>query len=46
MKPVAYYPDPFRGGNNIIVLTETYFWADDKFSALKPANTNFRHYAK
>jgi glutamine synthetase len=24
MKPVAYYPDPFRGGNNILVLTETF----------------------
>jgi len=46
MKPVAYYPDPFRGGNNIIVLTETYVWADDQFTTLKPANTNFRHYAK
>lgn len=29
MKPVAYYPDPFRGGDNIIVMTETYVWADD-----------------
>lgn len=46
MKPVAYYPDPFRGGNNIIVLTETYVWADDQFTTLRPANTNFRHHAK
>lgn len=46
MKPVAYYPDPFRGGNNIIVMTETYVWADDQFTSLKPANTNFRHHAK
>ena len=46
MKPVAYYPDPFRGGNNIIVITETYVWADDQFTTLKPANTNFRHFAK
>jgi glutamine synthetase len=46
MKPVAYYPDPFRGGDNIIVMTETFVWADDKFTTLKPANTNFRHYAK
>ena len=46
MKPVAYYPDPFRGGDNIIVLTETYVWADESFSKLVPANTNFRHFAK
>lgn len=46
MKPVAYYPDPFRGGDNIIVLTETYVWADESFSSLVPANTNFRHFAK
>lgn len=46
MKPVAYYPDPFRGGDNIIVMTETFVWADDKFTTLKPANTNFRHFAK
>lgn len=46
MKPVAYYPDPFRGGNNIIVMTDTYVWADEQFTTLKPANTNFRHYAK
>jgi glutamine synthetase len=46
MKPVAYYPDPFRGGDNIIVLTETYVWADQSFSKLVPANTNFRHFAK
>jgi glutamine synthetase len=46
MKPVAMYPDPFRAGDNVIVLTETFVWADDQFTTLKPANTNFRHYAK
>ena len=46
MKPVAYYPDPFRGGDNIIVMTETFVWADDKFTTLKPANTNFRHFTR
>ena len=46
MKPVAMYPDPFREGNNFIVMTETFVWADDQFTDLKPANTNFRHYAK
>ena len=24
MKPVAVYKDPFRGGDNILVLTDTY----------------------
>jgi glutamine synthetase len=46
MKPVAYFPDPFRGGDNIIVMTETYVWADQQFTTLKPANTNFRHFTK
>lgn len=46
MKPVAYFPDPFRGGNNIIVLADTYVWADDQFNSLKPANTNFRCHSK
>lgn len=46
MKPVAYYPDPFRGGKNIIVMTETFVWANDKFTNLKPANSNFRHFSK
>jgi len=46
MKPVAFYPDPFREGDNVIVMTETYVWADDSFSKLIPANTNFRHFAK
>jgi glutamine synthetase len=47
MKPVAYFPDPFRPyENNVLVLTETYIWEDDNFASLKPANTNFRHFAK
>ncbi len=29
MKPVAFYPDPFREGDNVIVLTETFIWADE-----------------
>jgi len=24
MKPVFYFPDPFRGGNNIMVLCDTF----------------------
>lgn len=46
MKPVAYYPDPFREGDNIIVMCETFVWADEHFKSLKPSNTNFRHFAK
>ena len=46
MKPVAYFPDPFRGGDNILVLCTTYVWADEEKSKLKPSNTNFRHYCE
>ena len=46
MKPVFYCPDPFRALDNIIVLCESYVWADETFTTRKPANTNFRHYAE
>jgi hypothetical protein len=47
MKPVAYFPDPFRPKDeNILVLCESFVWADKTFKELKPANTNFRHFAK
>jgi glutamine synthetase len=46
MKPVFYCPDPFREGNNILVLCETWIWADENFTTMVPANTNFRHFAK
>jgi glutamine synthetase len=26
LEPIAFYPDPFRGGNNIFVLCECYVW--------------------
>lgn len=29
LKPVAYYRDPFRKGDNILVLCESLVWADD-----------------
>jgi len=46
IKPVAYFPDPFRGGDNILVLTETWKWEDTTYKKLVPGNTNFRHFAK
>lgn len=46
MKPVAYFRDPFRKGNHIIVMTETYKWTDSSCKVLEPANTNFRIHAK
>lgn len=45
MKPVAFFPDPFRGGDNILVMTATYRWANEEKTELRPANTNFRHHA-
>jgi glutamine synthetase len=43
---VAYFKDPFRRGDNLIVLCETWKWKDATFVELEPANTNFRHFAK
>jgi glutamine synthetase len=31
MKPVAFYPDPFLGGDNILVLTESFTWVDSTY---------------
>lgn len=46
VKPVAFFRDPFRGGKNVVVMTETYMWEDNTYSKLIPANSNFRYYAK
>jgi glutamine synthetase len=46
LKPVAIFPDPFRGGDNILVLCSTYKFANAEKDELKPANTNFRHFAE
>ena len=46
VKPVAMFPDPFRGGDNILVLTETFVWQDTDYKKLVPARTNFRDQAK
>ncbi|KAF2110667.1 glutamine synthetase [Lophiotrema nucula] len=37
LRPVAYYPDPFRRGDNVLVMCET--WGADG----KPNAFNFRH---
>jgi glutamine synthetase len=46
LKPVAYFRDPFRGGNNVMVMAEGYVWSDGSFTKLIPNNTNFRYFAK
>ena len=45
LKPVAMFRDPFRRGDNIIVMCETFSWNDQSFKELVPTNTNFRHFA-
>lgn len=45
MRPIAFYPDPFRGGNNVLVMTETFSWADTTYKKLVPCLSNFRHFA-
>jgi glutamine synthetase len=45
LKPVAFYRDPFRQGDNIMVMCSTYQWKDATFTELRPSNTNFRHFA-
>jgi len=44
MKPVALFRDPFREGDNVIVLCDTWTWKDKYFTELVPANTNFRYF--
>lgn len=46
LKPVAMYNDPFRQGDNILVLCESFNWEDKTHKKLIPANTNFRATAK
>ena len=45
LKPVAYFRDPFRQGDNIIVMAEGFIWKDASLTELIPNNTNFRHHA-
>merc|ERR1712151_1453171 len=44
-KPAAMFPDPFRRGDNILVLTETFVWEDTTYKNLVPSKTNFRHHS-
>jgi glutamine synthetase len=46
LKPVAYFKDPFRGGDNVLVLCDTYVKKSKDSEELVPANTNFRYHAK
>jgi len=46
LKPVNYFPDPFRGGDNILVLCSTYRRSFVAGSTDVPTNTNFRHFAE
>ena len=43
---MALFNDPFRGGHCKVVLCESMAWTDGTFTALKPANSNFRHFLK
>ena len=45
IKPVAFFPDPFKGGKNILVLCDGYSWEDNTYQKLVPNNTNFRKYS-
>lgn len=46
LKPVNFFPDPFRGGDNILVLCSTYRRSTEPGGMDVPANTNFRHFAE
>jgi len=45
LKPVSFFRDPFRRGDNILVMCECWNWENNKLEKLIPANTNFRHFA-
>ena len=43
--PRAIFKDPFRGGDNILVMCDAYKWKDDEKFELVPTNTNFRYFS-
>lgn len=45
LKPVYYCKDPFRGGENVLVMCSTYIM-DDKKGEKVPALSNFRYFAE
>jgi len=45
LKPVAFYPDPFKSAGNIIVLCEAFKWTDKTYKTLVPCGSNLRHFA-
>ena len=46
LRPVAIFRDPFRRGQHLLVMCDTYRWTDSSCQDLVPANTNFRTFAK
>jgi len=42
IKPQAIFRDPFRRGNNVLVMCDTYGYVDEKRTELKPIPTNTR----
>jgi glutamine synthetase len=45
LRPVSFYNDPFRGGDNVLVLCATYR-KHLTTGELYPVNTNFRHHSE
>lgn len=46
LKPVAFYPDPFKQQNNVIVFCECYKWSDKTYTKLTPVGSNLRYHGK
>ena len=46
MRPVAMFRDPFRRGQHMLVMCDTYKWTDSTCQNLEPALANFRIHAK